>query len=137
MIYVNFQEQSNAADWIESIQLLAEDNSQPVWATPPIDLVVTMNVIPEGVCTSQDYSNSPSVANAAVITASATPALSDGKLTIFDDGFIEISIDDSLMLALGPDQYGIAKRYLVFLKIQTEGFTIQFVVGVLPVIKGA
>ena len=137
MIYPNFPRQSNAADWIDGFQIIAKDDSRPVWITPPNDIVVTMSVIPDEECSSQDYSSSQLDTNAAVITAIATPSVSDGKLAIYDYGFIGISIDDSLMSALGPERYGIEKRYLVFIKIQVGIFTIQFVVGILPVIKGA
>ena len=135
LINTELPAQSSQADWIESIQLLAEDDGAPVWTTPPVDLVVTMTIIPEGVRLSRDYGDSAFVANAAVLTAVSTDAT--GRLTVFDNGFIEISVDDSAMAALAPDNFGIAKRYLVFLKIQTDGFTMQFMTGILPIYRGA
>lgn len=135
MITVEFPEQSSAADWIESIQVLAEDDGAPVWSSVPGDLVVTMTVIPEGVSSIRDYGANPASATSAVIVATTTDGT--GRLTAFPEGFVEISIDDSVMLTIGPDRFGVSKRYLVYFRIQTGGYTMQFLAGVLPVYLGA
>ena len=135
MIYVTLKDQSSAADWREIIQLLSEDDSQPIWTSIPVDLVITMHVIPEGVCTSRDYGSEIAVANAAVISASTDDV--SGQLTALVNGFIEIVVDDSVIGVLAPDRFGILKRYLVFIKIQTAGETMQLITAILPVYRGA
>ncbi len=135
MINVTLPEQSSAGDWIESIQMLAEDDGAPCWAAIPGDLIVTMTVIPEGVSFRRDYGSLQYLANAAVLTAKTNDA--SGKLTAFANGFLEISVAASVMAGLGPDRHSVAKRYLVFFKIETGGYTLQFMVGVLPVILGS
>jgi len=135
MINISLPEQSSAGDWIESIQMLSEDDGAPCWTTVPGDLIVTMTVIPEGVSLRRDYGSAESLANAAVITAKTTDA--SGWLTAFTNGFLEISVPAASMSALAPNRHGIAKRYLVFFKIEVSGYTLQFMVGILPVILGA
>jgi len=134
MIYVTLKDQSSAADWREIIQLLSEDDSQPIWTSIHVDLIVTMNVIPEGISISSDYGNEVSIANAAVISVSSDDG--SGKLTSLVNGAIEIIIDDSVMSALAPDTFGILKRYIVFIKIQTAGETMQTMMAILPVYRG-
>jgi hypothetical protein len=135
MINVSLPEQSSAGDWIESIQMLAEDDGAPCWTTVPGDLIVTMTVIPEGVSLRRDYGSLESLANAAVLTATTIDG--SGQLTAFDNGFLEISVPAASMAGLAPDRHGVAKRHLVFFKIETGGYTLQFMVGVLPVSLGA
>lgn len=115
-------EQSSAGDWIESIQMLSVDDGAPCWTTIPDDLIVTMTVIPEGCSRS-------------AITAKTTDAI--GWLTAFTNGFLEISVPAASMGPLAPDRHGVAKRYLVFFKVEVSGYTLQFMVGVLPVTLGA
>jgi hypothetical protein len=135
MIYVELPQQSNAADWEETIQLLSEDDGLPLWTTPPVDLVGTLTVIPEGTMLRSDYGSITVNNPAAVITALTTDAT--GKFKAYDNGFLQILIDDSVMATLGPDNYNIAKRYLVFIKVQTAGRTDQLLIAVLPVYRGA
>lgn len=135
MINVSLPEQSSAADWIESVQMLAEDDGAPCWTTVPGDLVVTMTVIPEGISIRRDYGSLDTLANAAVLTVTTTDG--SGQLTAFDNGFLEISVDALVMAGLAPDRYGVAKRHLVFFKIDVNSVTLQFMVGVLPVVLGA
>jgi len=135
MINITLSEQSSAGDWIESVQMLAEDNGAPCWTAVPGDLIVTMTVIPEGVSLRRDYGSPQSLANAAVLTATTIDA--SGKLTAFANGFLEISVAAAVMAGLAPDRHGVAKRHLVFFKVQTGGYTLQFMVGVLPVVLGA
>ncbi len=135
MINVSLPEQSSAGDWIESVQMLAEDDGAPCWTTVPVDLIVTMTVIPEGVSLRRDYGSLESLANAAVITATTIDG--SGNLTAYDNGFLEISVAASVMAGLAPDRHGVAKRHLVFFKVEVSGVKLQFMVGVLPVILGA
>lgn len=135
MIFVELPQQSNAADWEETIQLLSEEDGSPLWTIPPLDLVGTLTVIPEGTMIRRDY-DSVSVDNpAAVITALTTDAT--GKFKAYDNGFLQILIDDSVMATLGPDNYNVAKRYLVFIRIETAGRTDQLLIAILPVYRGA
>lgn len=127
-----FERQSSAADWDTNIQLLANDDSAPMWTTVPVDLVLTMTVVPETGEQQSDYGQPSSAA--AVITAVSTDAT--GRIEAAANGYVNIFVDDEDMHALAPDRYGVDKRYLVFIRIETGGSTLQGLVGLLPVYLG-
>ncbi|MFA7302097.1 MAG: hypothetical protein WC069_07335 [Candidatus Shapirobacteria bacterium] len=135
MFSAEFDRQSSAADWDETVQLLAEDDGLPMWTTVPGDLILTLTVIPEGICVSSDYGSVSTSTPGAVITAVSTDL--SGRVAADINGMMLIFIDDSDMVALAPDRYGIDKRYLVFIKAQFGVYTKQGLVGILPVYRGA
>lgn len=122
MHYVMFQPISNAGDWIESIELRAEDDDSPLWTTVPADLVATLSL-------KESYTNHINSDSTAALLLSTADA--DGRLTAFDNGFLEIDVPDDDMTAID------AGKYSVFLKLQTDGRTMQFMIGTIPIVAGA
>lgn len=123
MLEALFPRQSNAADWVESLRLVNEDDGQPVWVSVPGDLVASLTV------RAADRSGRDSSRALEVIKAATNDG--SGKLTAFADGFLEISIDDSAMTNIS------AGTYEVFLKLQTGGATLQTLIGCINIIAGA
>lgn len=123
MLRVVFPEQSNQADWLESIKLVSEDDGEPVWTTVPVDLVATLTVRPAN-RDGRDTSGATPVINVTTIDGS-------GQLTAFASGFLEISVPAASMSNID------AGFYEAFLKIYTNGVTGQALIGCINIIAGA
>jgi len=132
MLQINFPQQSNQADWTESIQLLSEDDSQPLWTTPPADLVVTLTVKSEtrrGMGDVQiPYISQQNMGPIPVISAASNDG--SGLVSVFEAGNIEISVPASMMSNL------VGGFYEVYMTMQTGGATLQIVRGILPLAWG-
>jgi hypothetical protein len=112
---ISFPPQSNAADWIESIQVLSEDDNAPVWSAVPSDLVLTMNVKDSRGCLKFSVTNSDG----------------SGAITAFANGFIEISVDDATVALCKQG------RHSVLILLETDGYKLPLLRGHLPIIGDA
>lgn len=132
MLDVNFPKQSNQADWIESIQLVSEDDGLPLWTTVPTDLVLNFSVKNEtrrGMGDVQiPFISQQTLGPVPVI--SATTGDGSGIITAYESGNIEISVPASTMSNL------VGGYYEVFLTMQTQGYTMQIIRGILPLVWG-
>jgi hypothetical protein len=109
---INYPPQSNGADFRpESLQFVAADDGLPVWADTPADLVATLTIKND----------------AGATLGQQTSIDGSGVVTVWDDGFVDLYIDDSQMAAF---QKG---KHTLFLKIATGGYTSQALIGYLPV----
>ena len=132
MLQVNFPQQANSADWMESIQLFTEDDGSYAWDSVPSDLVVTLNVVNEtrrGMGDVQiPYISQQTLGPSPVLSAVSTDG--SGKLTTYPNGIIEINIPASTMSNL------VGGFYEVYIKMQTQGATVQLLRGILPLVWG-
>lgn len=132
MLQVNFPQQSNQADWADTIQFLSEDDGLPLWTTPPSDLVITLTVKNE----TRRGMGDVQIPFLAQQTMGPTPVIevvstdSSGQLTVYDDGYVEYDIPASVMSNL------VGGYYEVFVKMQTAGRTTTVIRGLLPLVWG-
>jgi hypothetical protein len=107
-----YPEQSNGADFRpETLQFVAYDDGLPVWGDTPADFVATLTI--------KDSSG--------VQRVRQTSTDGSGVVTVYDDGFIDIYVDDSAMSGLSHGQHTL------FLKLETGGYTSQAIIGDLPI----
>lgn len=132
MLQVNFPQQSNQADWTDTIQFLSEDDGLPLWTTPPSDLVITWTVKNEtrrGLGDVQiPYISQQNMGPLPVIEATSTDG--NGQITVYDDGYVEYDFPASVMGNL------VGGYYEVFVKMQTAGRTTTVIRGLLPLVWG-
>jgi len=113
---IHFDPQMNDTDFRpETMQIVAADDGLPMWVTTPADIVATLTI--------------KSPCGYTVFTQKSTD--SSGVITIRDDAFVDIYIDDSTMTSF---QSG---RHMLFMKMETEGYTTQVFTGVLPIYEVA
>lgn len=132
MLQVNFPQQSNQADWTDTVQFLSEDDGAPLWTTPPSDLVITITVKNEtrrGMGDVQiPYISQQNMGPLPVIEATSTDG--SGQITVYDDGYWEYNFPASVMGNL------VGGFYEVFVKMQTAGRTTTVIRGLLPLVWG-
>jgi len=128
MYLVNFPQQSNSSDWLETIQLISEDDGTP--------LDLTGCTVKIGVWTQTQRGQGNALSTVWGFAGNATPVLTaasndgSGKLTILPEGVIQISFRVSDMQSL------VAAYYEVGMILTNGTDTIQLVLGVLPVVNG-
>lgn len=132
MLDTNFPQQSNQADWTESIQLLSEDDGQPLWTSVPSDLVVSLVVkaaTRRGMGDVQvPYLSQQTLAPLPVIDALSTDG--SGQVAAYESGVIQINVPAPVMMNL------TGGFYEVFMTMKTQGRTMQLIRGMLPLIWG-
>lgn len=132
MLQVNFPQQSNQADWSDTIQFLSVDDGMPLWAAPPSDLVISLVVKNETRRGFGDvqipYISQQNMGPLPVIEASSTDG--SGVLTVYDDGYVEFDVPASALSNL------VGGYYEVFLTMQTGGRTTTVIRGLLPLVWG-
>jgi hypothetical protein len=121
MIRANLPEQSNAADWLESIELRSEDDDTPLWSTIPPSLVVSLYV-------KDSFRNWQDTPSTSLLSASSNDG--SGRILLFDNGFVNIEFPASSLSALKP------KVYDVLMKLEISGRTMQMLVGAIPIYSG-
>lgn len=127
MYQVNFPQQSNASDWIDTIMLTSEDDNTPIDLT---GWAVTMQVWPQsqrGAGTGyygQTWWNGNSVPLLEASTA-------NGKIVVPDTGVIQWTFRASELANLAPAVYEVG------MILTKSPDTVQIVLGQLPVVSGA
>jgi hypothetical protein len=121
MIRANLAEQSNAADWLESIELRSEDEGAPLWSTIPASLVVSLYV-------KDSFRNWQDTPSTSLLSASSNDG--SGRILLFENGFVNIEFPASSLSALKP------KVYDVLMKLEISGRTMQMLVGAIPIYSG-
>lgn len=132
MLQINFPQQSNQADWSDTIQFLSEDDGLPLWATPPDDLVITFTVKSETRRGFGDvqipYISQQNMGPIPVIEAVSSDG--SGQVSVLEDGIVEFDFPASVMSNL------VGGYYEVFVKMQTGGRTLTVIRGLLPLVWG-
>lgn len=128
MYLVNLPQVSNAADWIETMQLTSEDDGQPIDLT---GCTITLQVVTQTFrgpgSVQAGWPNINSSYGTPVLTASTT----NGKLTVPAPGVIQWTFRASELAALMAGFYEVGM-------VVTDGTnTTQLLIGSLPVINGA
>lgn len=133
MLSVNFPQQSNQADWTETIQLLSEDDNEPLWADVPSGLVVTL-VVKSGSRRGMGDVQAPFLMQQAqgplpVISALSTDG--SGLIETYESGYVGINVPASVLSNLAGGYYE------VFIKMTDDMATTQILRGILPLVWGA
>jgi hypothetical protein len=111
-----YPEQSNGADFRpETLQFVALDDGLPVWSDIPADFVATLTIKSES--------------GSIVVRQNSTDG--SGVVTVWDDGFIDLYVDNSAMSSFQPG------KHMLYLNIETDGYTTQAVIAHLPIYGGA
>ena len=120
MILHHFDMQSNAADWNPGSFELIGDDDNPLWATVPGDIKVTLTIgYPRSCCANNSYLKKFLSTDSPQYVA-AQP-----------NGVISIEVPAVKITDLEPEVYP------VFVKIETGGNTDQAIIGELPIVQGA
>ncbi len=122
----HFPRQSSAADWEDSVDF-EDAGNEPLWSAVPADLVVNMTVIPQ----KPHSDHEPSI--------TTNSGDGNGYVTPGEDGVVFITIPASVMTDLAPDNYGVDRRFSVFINIEltVDDTHTAGLEGVLSVYKGA
>jgi hypothetical protein len=103
---------SNKGDWHYATQLRSENNTDPLWETPPEDLETSIVFV-----------------DARGRQAYATSS-GDGLVTVENDSYLTIDLPASSMSSLSEG------RYAVHVKYETAGTKTHYLLGYLPVYEG-
>jgi hypothetical protein len=123
MYHLKFDEQSNAADWIEAFQVLGDDGGVSDIYADGWAVTVKVAAIP------------PSMRGAANYGLLANPILTAST----DDGSVIVSADDALQwtfTALQMSQLTPGAYLVGCLATKANNPTVQLFLGTLPVIQG-
>lgn len=127
MYQVRFAQQSNAADWIDTIQLTSEDDDTPIdLAGAAITLQVWMQT-QRGVGTGLGAWNGLYMGNSTPVLEATT---ANGKITVPAAGVIQWTFRATELGNLAPANYEVG------LILAKDGSTTQLILGQLPVVSG-
>ena len=127
MYFVNFDQQSNRADWIDTIELRDDEDGQLIDLT---GWTITMQVRTK---TQSGQGSVPYVPfsiygglSPVVLTGSTT----DGSITIPSIGIIQWTFRANAMSNLGPGFYEVG---MILFK---DPDTVQLAIGLVPIVEG-